>query len=139
MGFDKSSELFVLLGTRAQIEAEIAARKEALENINTAIGAIANPLAHAKLQSEGKTDGTVRFALGNRIYKAEVRKTTSYDQDALMAAANSVSWDEAKQIFKFKADVPEKAFKALPDGPLKARITAARTVKYSEPKITAED
>lgn len=146
----KNANLPSLFNARAALEAEISAAREALEatlapkkakleELNTDIATIAVPLARAAYEKEGKPDGTLRFASGDKIFKSEIKKTVSYDGDALMAIAGSIPWEEARTIFKFKADVPEKAFKALPEGPLKASIMAARSTKYSEPKITLDD
>ncbi len=124
---------------RRTFDATQAPKVERLKELDTDIAAMGTPLARAAYEKEGKPDGTVRFASGDKIFKSEIKKTVTYDGDALMAIAGSIPWEEARTIFKFKADVPEKNFKALPDGPLKDAIMAARTARYSEPKITIED
>lgn len=124
---------------REEFEATLAPKKARLEELNSSIAAMAQPLAAAAYEREGKPDGTVRFASGDAIFKSVVSKTVSYDGDKLMEIAGSIPWEQSRTIFKFKADVPEKNFKALEDGDLKSRIMAARTVKYGEAKITIDE
>lgn len=149
MGFGKNTNLASLFAARAKLEAEIAAARKMveehiapklqdLEELNTGITALAVPLALAGFKKEYKADGTIRFASDNAIFKAVIGKTVSYDGDKLMEIINSIPWDTAKDIFKIKLDVGEKAYKAITDEKLKQRLTDARTVKYSDPKITED-
>lgn len=133
---DDASNLIVMLGTRETLEAEIKDRKAALDQINKAILDTAQPYAEAAYNREGKTDGTVKFAIGSRIFKSTISKTVKYDTEKLQSIAGSIPWSDAEKIFKIEFDVPERAFSAIEDADLKKRITDARTVKYGTPKIT---
>lgn len=146
----KNANLPSLFAVRASLETEIASAREAvetqiapkkakLEEVNADILVMGKPLATAAYEKEGKPDGTVRFASGDKIFKSEIKKTVSYDNDKLLEIANSIPWQQAQQVFKIKLDVSETVFKKLEDAALKQRITDARTAKYSEPKITLED
>ena len=149
MGFGKNANLKSLFDARAKLEAEIAAeyavyegkvnlKRLDLEEVNCSIAALAVPLALTGFKKEEKTDGTIRFASDDTIFKAVIGKTVSYDNDKLLAIINSIPWDTAKTIFKIKLEVGERAFKAITDEDLKQRLTDARTVKYGEPKITED-
>lgn len=136
---DASDQLAVLLGSRDKINAEIADRKAALAEIEAAIQTTAKPFADVAYNREGKPDGTVKFAIGSRIFKAVISKTVKYDTEKLQSIAGSIPWADAEKIFKIEFDVPERAFKAIEDAELRKRISEARTVKYGAPKITSDD
>lgn len=150
MGFGKNANLASMFAARTKLEAGIAVKRAAfettlteqkadLESLNSGIATIAVPLAQAAFKKEEKADGTVRFASDSAIFKAVVAKTVSYDDAKLLEIINTIPWDDAKSIFKIKLAVSEAAYKNITDPKLKQRLTDARSVKYSDPKITAED
>jgi hypothetical protein len=57
----------------------------------------------------------------------------------LRELARELPLEDAEAIFKVKYTVPETVFKSILNPGLKARLTCARTVKYSEPKISLAD
>ncbi len=136
MSFGTNRTLPILLDERASFEGAAKAAKHKVAEINEEILAIARHLAEAAYKRAEKADGTVKFAQGDAIYKAEIDKTVKYDSAALFEVARRMPWEEASAIFKFELSVGEKVFKALPEGPVKDGIMEARTVKYSDPKIS---
>lgn len=127
----------VLLDERAQYEADKATAVAAIKSVNEEITAIAKPLVDAAMTRAGKVSGSVNFAQGDVIYKGEVDKSVKWDSAKLFAVAAEMPWSEAKEIFKFELSVGEKIFAALPEGPAKEKIKEARTVTYSDPKVSA--
>lgn len=136
MAFGTNRTLGSMLADRAREEESVATAKRNITSINQDIAILANPLVNAALKRAEKTDGTVKFAKDDEIFKGEVSKTVKWDQAILMEVLNSIPWDHGKEIFKIELSVGEKVFKAITDEDLKKRIAAARIVTYGEPKIS---
>jgi DNA repair ATPase RecN len=95
--------------------------------------------AQTKLSGEMawiEAEGNSEIAL-----KGAISKKVEWDSDRLLAVASTMSWDAARTIFKFKAEIPEAIYKglAVADEKLREQINAARTVTYGEPKVTFHD
>lgn len=128
-------QLNALLASRALVEAHVAQGKEQLANINQAITLLTtDAVAKAFIGKEG---GTVRLAIGDKIFKAEIDKTVKWDSPALETIASTMPWNEARALFKITFEVPEKNFKDAGDN-MRALLISARTVKYGQPKISPE-
>lgn len=125
-----------LLAARAHIEAQLAEGKAYLAVVNQAINETAGSAASLGFQRNGQTSGTVKFALDAKIYKAEIEKTVKWDSDMLQQVAGSLPFELARDTFKVTYSVTETVFKTLADD-VQAKLMPARTVKYSEPKISA--
>lgn len=138
MSFGISAKLSELLETRARLEADQTALKSALQLTNNEIAALCRPMIDLALKREGKTHGTVDFAIDNRIYKAVSSKTVTWDQDALREMAHGMSWEDAEDFFKITYSMAEADYKAILAPTTKAKLTVARVVKYGEPKITVK-
>lgn len=128
-----------MAAARDVVEAALAPKRAALDEVNADITELGRPLAQAAYAKAEKHDGTVTFASGDAIFKSTIKKTVSYDSATLMEIAGSIPWEQAKTIFKFEASIGEKAFAAIEDELLKTRIMEARTVKYGEPVIAIKD
>ena len=83
----------------------------------------------------GKDSGTMTIHRGNRKYKAEIRKTVSWDSDKLQAVAAGMPWNAVERLFDIKFSVAEGKFNAISDDELLAKIMEARTTKLSELKV----
>jgi hypothetical protein len=138
MGFDQSAKLNELLAVRGGLETALKTTKSDLAKVNAAISEVVMPTVNATLSREGKPHGTVHFTIGNHGYKATVEQRVEWNTSMLASIAPTLDPVLAATIFKVEYSVPEAVFKAVEDGDLKKRLTAARTVKYSEPKIAAE-
>lgn len=128
-----AAQLDELLIERAYIEKVVAEGKTLLAGVNERIVALTgDAVAKAFI---GKESGTTRFAIGDKIYKAEIDKTVKWDSPMLETIASTMQWNEARALFKITFEVPEKNFKDAGDN-LKTLLMAARTVKYGQPKIS---
>lgn len=128
-----ASILDELISTRDHVQVQIAECKDLVVSLNERIAVLTGE-AVAKA-FVGKEVGTTRFAIGSKIYKAEIDKTVKWDSAALETIASTMPWNEARALFKITFEVPEKNFKDAGDN-LKALLMAARTVKYGQPKIS---
>lgn len=138
MGFG-GTDLQDMLAERTTLERNIGSLKGQLTQINDRIYAAVKGPMEAAFARVGQPAGTVKFAVGNHIYKAVIDKRVEWDSDSLEAIARGMVPEQAKELFKWKYTMPEAVFRAMADHPMKAKLAAARTVKYGEPKITADD
>lgn len=139
MGFGISAKLSELLDNRARMEADAAALKKAIQLVNSELVALVKPLVTAALDREGQTHGTVYFMVDNRTYKAVSSKTVEWSQDALREMAHRMEWEDAEDFFKITYGMAEADYKSILEPTMKAKLTAARTVKYGEPKISIKE
>lgn len=139
MGFGNEPTLSDMLADRAALEREIGLAKGRLTQLNDRIAATVKQPMEAAFTRVGQPGGTVKFAIGNHIYKAVIDKRIEWDSDMLSEVARGMIPDQAREIFKVKYTVPETVFRAMADHAMKAKLAAARIVKYSEAKITADD
>lgn len=65
-----------------------------------------------------------------------VKPKVKWDSQVLQDLAKQMDDEIAARIFKVEYSVPEKTYKAITDKLLLSAITKARTVEYSDPKIT---
>jgi hypothetical protein len=138
MNFSISAKLTELLDSRARYEADILALKNALSLVNNELAALCQPMIDLALQREGKTHGTVDFAVGNRIYRAVSTKTVTWNQEALREMAHRMSWEDAEDFFKITYAMAEADYKAILHPNVKSQLTVARLVKYGEPKVSVK-
>ena len=131
----EGQNLDALLEARAHVEAELAKGRAILADVNSAIAEATKDALDLAMKATGKYSGTINFMSGTLKLKADIKKDVKWDSAALAPIVASMPYEEAEKIFKIEFSVPERAFNALPDGNMKASILAARTVKYSEPKI----
>lgn len=139
MAFGQGKHLLSLIADREREEESIATAKRNLIEIEASILNIADPLADATYRRENKTDGTVRFALDDLMFKSVIDKRVTYDSEQLQAIAGSIPFEESQRLFKVTFSISETNFKSITDEKLKQRVMDARSVKYSAPKITAEE
>jgi len=125
---------------RVDTNAELLRAKAALTEVDGVIAERLRPLSDIAYVASGKMHGTVRFEVdGGMEAKADIAKKVEWDQQRLREIASGMDWPTIQHFFKIEFTVPEKIFDALPpDDPRKRALTAARTVKYGEPKIVLE-
>ncbi len=138
MGFGQNS-LPDLLAERAALESEAGGVKGRIAQVNAKISELTKEHVALAFARAEKSDGTVKFAIGNRIYKGVIGKTVKWDSDALTAIAQELPFETVREIFKIDYSMSEAAFQAIDAPKLRAKLIAARTVKYGEAKITEDD
>lgn len=90
-----------------------------------------------QLAKSGRQHGDITDETNDGIKLTySVKSKVEWDQDAMKAIAASMPWNMVERVFKIEFAVPERTFKALTDQSLIDKLTEARTVKYSEPKVT---
>lgn len=139
MPFGETVSLSELLEERDRAAREAGAAKGRLAQIEGRIAALVKAPVDAALTREGTNSGTVRFMVGNEVFKAVISKTVTWSSDALKEIACEISPVMAANLFKVTYAVPDAAFKLVLDPNLRARLIAARTIKYGDPKVTATD
>jgi uncharacterized coiled-coil protein SlyX len=88
------------------------------------------------LAEQDKKHGQHTFDVDGVKLTAEVRATVKWDSTKLEAVARTMPWQDVQRVFKVEFSVPEKTFQAITDTKLLDQLIDARTVKYSEPKVT---
>jgi len=88
------------------------------------------------LAQQDKQHGQHTFEVDGFKLTGEIRSTVKWDSRKLEDIASSMPWHEAQRIFKIDFAVPEKTFQSIHDQKLLDQLIDARTVKYSEPKVT---
>jgi hypothetical protein len=138
-GNGDGATLLELLDDRARLEAEAGALKGRLTQLNQRITDLVKPQMDAAYAREGQPSGTVKFAVGNQMFKAVVDKRVEWDSDALKDIASKISPVTAAVLFKISYSMSEAIFKDIDVPELRAKLTIARTVKYGAPKITSAE
>jgi hypothetical protein len=90
----------------------------------------------AELSDSGRQHGDVTGEIDGVKVTYSVKNKVEWDQDSMKAIAGSMPWNMVERIFKIEFAVAERTFKALTDQSLIDKLNDARTVKYSEPKIS---
>ena len=88
------------------------------------------------LRSMDKNHGQHTFEADGFKLTAEITARVKWDSTKLEAIASKMPWHEAQRLFKIDFSVPEKNYSAVRDEKMLDQLIDARTVKYSEPKIT---
>lgn len=88
------------------------------------------------LIAQDKQHGQHTFEVDGVKMTAEITARREWDSDKLKAIARTMPYDEVERLFAIKFSVPEKAYNAIRDSKLLDQLIDARTVKYSEPKVT---
>ncbi len=139
MPFDQSGQVLELLDERARLLAEAGGIKGRITQVEKRIVEAVKPALDAAYQREGQAGGTVKFVYGNHTFKAVVDRRVEWNSDALKEIAAGMSPVDAATFFKITYSVADAMFKAILNPELKAKLTVARLVKYSEPKISLAD
>jgi hypothetical protein len=117
-------------------EKNIAESKAKIETFTNELRRRFQSLLTDALAQQDKQHGQHTFEVDGHKLTGEVRATVKWDSKKLEDIASDMAWHDAQRIFKIEFSVPEKNFQALHDPKLIDKIVDARTVKYSEPKVT---
>jgi len=117
-------------------EKNIAESKAKIETFNNELRRRFQSLLTDALGQQDKQHGQHTFEVDGVKLTGEIRATVKWDSKKLEDIASSMPWHEAQRIFKIDFSVPEKTFHSLHDQKLLDQLVDARTVKYSEPKVT---
>lgn len=105
--------------------------------IEAAIGKALEHQARNAFQAAGKIAGDITLTTEAGKVKASISKSVKWDTSKLQAIASSMSWAEARGVFKIDFSVPEANYKAAqtmrPE--LAAKLLDAREVKYGDLKL----
>lgn len=88
-----------------------------------------------QLRERGREHGEVTMNIDNTSVRFEVRATVKWDSDKLRRIAAEIPSDVRDSILKIELSIPEKVYSGL-SGELRSKIDEARSVTYSEPKVT---
>jgi hypothetical protein len=83
-----------------------------------------------------KTHGQHTFEVDGVKLVGEVKATIKWNSDALRGIAQTLPAEVVNKLFKIDFAVPEKTYQSITDTKLLDRLIDARTVKYSDPKIS---
>lgn len=114
----------------------IDAAKEQLDLIQAELRRRYESRLTEHLRSLEKNHGQHTFEEEGLKLTAEITARVKWDSAKLEAIASKMPWHEAQRLFKIDFSVPEKNYAAVRDEKLLDQLIDARTVKYSEPKIT---
>lgn len=83
-----------------------------------------------------KTHGQVNFVAQGVELAGTVRKNVTWDTKLLRSAADKLTGVQFDGLFTMKLTIPETKYNAIMDEELRAAVDAARTVRFSEMKVT---
>lgn len=88
------------------------------------------------LRERGREHGECTiFAEGAKVHM-EVRASVKWDQEKMRRVAQQMTPEQQQKLIKVELSIPERLYGVLLDGELKSIIDEARTVTYSEPKVS---
>lgn len=114
----------------------IDSAKEKMDAIQAELVMRYHPWVSDALKQENKQHGQHTFNVDGIKMTGEIKATVKWDSSALEKIAASLPWETVSRVFKIDFAVPEKNYKGITDQKLLDRLNEARTVKYSEPKIS---
>jgi hypothetical protein len=128
--------------TLSQLRDAAQSLRETISDLDAEIKSIEAELLHrfasegaALLKKRDQEHGEATFEVDGIKLKYAASKTVGWDSEKLSAIAANMTDEERTKLFKVKITVPEKEWQAASPS-LAQDLTPARTVKYSEPKIT---
>ena len=128
-----------LMDIIAEAKEELESQKAWIATIQDEIDVRLAPSVAAAIREAGKQHGTINLPIqGGLIAKGEISKKVEWDSAKLIEIAQTMPWERVSAVFNIKFSVSEKTWDGIVavGGPLADKIKAARTVKYSAPKVT---
>ena len=128
-----------LMDIIAEAKDELESQKAWIATIQDEIDVRLAPSVAAAIREAGKQHGTINLPIqGGLIAKGEISKSVVWDSAKLIEIAQTMPWERVSAVFNIKFSVSEKTWDGIVavGGPLADKIKAARTVKYSAPKVT---
>lgn len=123
-------------GYMSMHEDNINASKKKIEEFNAELRRRYEGVLSEYLHKQDKQHGQHTFEADGFKLTGEIRSTVKWDSNSLQQVAQTMPWMEVQKVFKIEFSVPEKTFNSITDEALRSRLVEARTVKYSEPKIS---
>lgn len=123
-------------GYIAMHQENIDGSKRRIDELSAELRRRFEPTLRAAFDQQDKQHGQHTFEEEGFKLIGEVRATVKWDSQKLEAVAAKMPWHEARSIFKIEFSVPEKTFASISDQKLLDQLIDARTVKYSEPKVS---
>lgn len=115
---------------------EMIACKAAVNEIDAELVRRFGDQIAAAYATANKSFGTVRVPLSaGFVLECDKDKSVSYDQQKMTSIASKMPWEKSAHLFKFKIEMGEAIFNAMPPDELKSAIVDARTVKTGAPKL----
>jgi hypothetical protein len=114
----------------------IEAAKVQMDSFNAELRSRFESRLTTALAEQDKKHGQHTFDVDGLKLTAEIRATVKWDSSKLEKVAYSMPWADVQRIFKVEFSVPEKTFATISDAKLLDQLIDARTVKYSEPKVS---
>jgi len=131
-----------LKATRDELASQIASLQAKLKETDASIAALLDRPVDDEFDAAGKQHGVVSLQVEGIDVKAEITKTVAWDSEKLLTAMSGMTWEKAKTIFDVKVSIKETVYNSLlatASEDFIAKINAARTVKYSDPKISFKE
>jgi hypothetical protein len=135
----EAPEAMTLADLREAVAAQnaiIDSAKEKLDGINTELRRRFEAVLRTSLEQQDKLSGQHTFEVDGFKLTGEVKATYKWDSAALEKVARTMPHQTVERLFKIEFSIPEKNYKSITDQPLLDRLDSARTVKYSDPKIS---
>jgi uncharacterized coiled-coil protein SlyX len=114
----------------------IDSAKEQLDVIQTELRRRFEPVLAKALAEQEKQHGQHTFEVDGVKLTAEITARRDWDSEKLKAIARTMPYEQVERLFTIKFSVPEKAYNAIRDEKLLDQLIDARTVKYSDPKVS---
>jgi hypothetical protein len=89
-----------------------------------------------ELGRRGQEYGDYSFVEDEVGLKFSITKTVSWDSEKLASMAEQIPAEIRESLYKVKITIPEKEWNNIAGSEIEPLLTMARTVKYSEPKVT---
>lgn len=123
---------------RAEIVAELNAAKAALDDIDQHILAATQSTIEQLFELTGKQGGTVTGEIEGLKIKGSRSKTVKWDSAKLREIARELDAETFDRLIKMDLSIPERTYDFL-DAEMRAKVDAARTVKYGDLKVVFVD
>jgi hypothetical protein len=119
----------------SEISEAIAFQKATLDSINGELLARYGDIFTNELAAAGKQEGEVSREIDGVKMTFAIKPKVKWDGKKLEAIASTLPWATVTKVFKIEFSVPEKTYKAMTDDGLLSKLSDARTVEYSDPKV----
>ena len=131
----KSKTTAELQAFASEISEAIAFQKATLDSINAELLGRYGERFTAELTAAGKQEGEISREIDGVKMTFAIKPKVKWDGKKLEAIASTLPWATVTKVFKIEFTVPEKTFKAMTDDGLLSKLSDARTVEYSDPKV----
>lgn len=122
-----------LVASRMAIEEKIIGLRSEIKEIDRALEYAAWPVMEQRLLTDKKEHGEFKLEVEGVTLKGAIRKTISWNSDALKQVAATLDPEDSNAIFDVKVSISEKNYTMLLEcnHPALGNIMLAREVKLS--------